>query len=269
MTMQRPAIIYGTAWKEHETTRTVALALQTGFRAIDTANQPKHYQEALVGEALAASGLPRQSLFLQTKFTPLDGQDARVPYDPQADVAAQVRQSFASSLTNLRTEYLDAYLLHGPYSHPGLGASDWAVWREMEQLVRDGRVREIGISNVNSQQLAELHEKANIKPTIVQNRCYANRGWDGSVRSFCRSNGIVYQAFSLLTANPAVVGHPFVQKLAQSKHRTPAQVIFRFSMLAGMTPLTGTTNAQHMHEALTSVELQLDDRELQTIEALC
>src|SRR4051794_10923231 len=91
-----PSFLYGTAWKEDRTASLVRLALQAGFRGIDTANQRRHYHEAGVGEAVAAfvaeGGATREELFLQTKFTSVGGQDHRLPYDPQADPATQVRQ---------------------------------------------------------------------------------------------------------------------------------------------------------------------------------
>src|SRR5262249_4646648 len=151
-----PSFIYGTAWKKDATSNLVKTALKAGFRAIDTANQPKHYQEPFVGEALsalAADGISRNALFIQTKFTPLGGQDTRVPYDPKLAVDEQVRQSFESSLRHLNTDYLDSYLLHGPYSYPGLGTEDWQVWGALEQLYTSGHARLIGISNVNALQL--------------------------------------------------------------------------------------------------------------------
>src|SRR6185436_13642708 len=117
-----PKFIYGTAWKKDATTELVRKAVKAGFRAIDTANQAKHYSEALVGEALAAlarEGIHRDSLWLQTKFTSVSGQDERLPYDPQADITTQVQQSFESSLKHLGTDRVDSYLLHGPYSFPG------------------------------------------------------------------------------------------------------------------------------------------------------
>ena len=122
-----PSFMYGTAWKKDATADLVQLAVSLGFRAIDTANQLIHYQEALVGEALKAletKGVNRESLFLQTKFTPANGQDHRTPYDPSAPLTTQVRQSFESSLTHLQTEYVDSYILHGPYSRYGLGKAD-------------------------------------------------------------------------------------------------------------------------------------------------
>ena len=132
------SLIYGTAWKEDETRRLVGLALAAGFRAIDTANQRKHYAEAAVGDALAdayAAGIVRrEDLFLQSKFTHLGGQDHRLPYDPRAPVAVQVRQSFESSLKHLHTDRLDSYVLHGPYYRGGLGPEDWEVWAASEEL---------------------------------------------------------------------------------------------------------------------------------------
>src|SRR5207247_359597 len=106
-----PRFLYGTAWKEEETRRLTELALRHGFRGIDTANQRRHYHEAAVGRAIAASlasGLvTRDDLFLQTKFTFRPGQDHRLPYDPAAPVPAQVEQSFASSLAHLGVERID------------------------------------------------------------------------------------------------------------------------------------------------------------------
>src|SRR5262249_53754405 len=102
-----PPFIYGTAWKKDATASLVRAAVTAGFRAIDTANQPRHYSEALVGEALAAlagQGVSRDSLFIQTKFTPLGGHDHRIPYDTGASITSQVQQSFESSLQNLKTD---------------------------------------------------------------------------------------------------------------------------------------------------------------------
>lgn len=264
-----PSFIYGTAWKKERTADLAHTAVKTGFRAIDTANQPRHYNEPLVGEALgqlAAEGIRREDLFIQTKFTPLNGHDNRVPYDPQADLTSQVRQSFASSLQHLKTDRLDSYLLHGPYSYPGLGNEDWEVWKAIEEIYKSGGAAMIGISNVNHLQLQELLDNAAVKPAVVQNRCYANRGWDRAVREICRENGIMYQGFSLLTANPAVLQHPQVAAMARRLRVEAPQVIFRFAMQAGMVPLTGTTDSQHMKQDLRVFEIELTPDEVRFIE---
>jgi len=200
-----PRFLYGTAWKEDQTQHLVELALESGFRGIDTANQRRHYDEAAVGRAIAASiakGLvTREDVFLQTKFTFRRGQDHRLPYDPGAPVPIQVEQSFASSLGHLGVERVDSYLLHGPTSSAGLTPDDWAAWRAMEAIHASGRARMLGVSNFKLEQLQRLWQEARVRPRFVQNRCYAVQGWDRCVRDFCQANGVVYQGFSLLTAN--------------------------------------------------------------------
>jgi diketogulonate reductase-like aldo/keto reductase len=266
-----PTFIYGTAWKKDATADLVKNAVKAGFKAIDTANQPRHYNEALVGDALnalAADGMPRDSLFLQTKFTPLNGHDSRVPYDPDASLTTQVHESFASSLRHLNTDRLDSYLLHGPYSYPGLGEEDAEVWSAIEEIYKSGKAGVIGISNVNAMQLATLIKNARIPPMVVQNRCYAVRGWDRDVREICRMKEITYQGFSLLTANPNVVHHPTVARIAERVGVQPEQVIFRFAMQVGMVPLTGTTNETHMKEDLRANSIELTRDEVDLIESI-
>lgn len=266
-----PSFMYGTAWKEEATTQLVQLAVASGFTAIDTANQLIHYQEALVGEALqglAKKGIKRETLFLQTKFTSVDGQDHRTPYDASADLTTQVRQSFDSSLTHLCTDYVDSYVLHAPFSRRGLGDKDWQVWAAMEGIYQSGKTKMIGISNVAAGQLAQLCEQANVKPMVVQNRCYAALGWDKEVRDICQAHGIIYQGFSLLTANREVLIYPEIQKIAKRLGAGPAQIIFRFAMQIGMLPLTGTTSQQHMKEDLQAEQLSLSSQEIERIEKI-
>lgn len=266
-----PKFIYGTAWKEGATATLVEEAVVTGFTAIDTANQPRHYSEPLVGEALLKlkeQGIARERLFLQTKFTSPNGQDHRIPYDPRADIATQVATSFQSSLNHLHTDYVDSYLLHGPYSRDGLIEEDWQVWQAMEKLYVVGKTKYIGVSNVNIVQLKLLVQEAKIKPMIVQNRCYARLGWDKSVREFCRLHQIQYQGFSLLTANREVWGHDRVAKIAQRLNKTPAQIIFRFATLIGITPLTGTTDEKHMQQDLQIFDFNLSAEEVVEIERI-
>ena len=130
--------MYGTAWKKEKTTDLVVAAVRAGFRGIDTACQPKHYYEPGVGQALqrlaAEDGIQREEIFLQTKFTPLRGQDPKnVPYDTNAPLPVQVQQSLATSLRNLQTTYIDSLVLHSPLdSHK----NTMVVWREFEAFVR-------------------------------------------------------------------------------------------------------------------------------------
>lgn len=266
-----PSFMYGTAWKKEATAPLVLQAVQAGFRALDTANQLIHYEEARVGEALvtlAGQGITRDQLFLQTKYTSANGQDHRTPYDVKADLTTQVRQSFESSLVHLQTDYLDSYVLHGPQYRRGLGAEDWEVWAAMEQLYESKKVRMIGVSNVSADQLTLLCEKAKHKPMVVQNRCYAAFGWDQDVRAICRTHHLVYQGFSLLTANREVFADPDIRAMAARYGMGLAQLVFRFAMQIGMLPLTGTTNAQHMREALESERFSLAPDDLHRIETI-
>jgi diketogulonate reductase-like aldo/keto reductase len=265
-----PTFIYGTAWKEDETERLVRLALEAGFRGIDTANQRRHYCEAGVGTAIAgavADGIVRRDeLFLQTKFTYADGQDHRLPYEKSAPVAMQVRQSLASSLEHLQVKRIDSYVLHGPSRRRGLGAIDLQAWQAMEELQRGGSTDHLGISNVALDQLAELWERATVRPAFVQNRCFAATGWDRHVRAFCRERGIIYQGFSLLTANVNELRHSAFSSIVERTNKTPAQVVFRFALQAGMLPLTGTTDPDHMREDLDIQGFELSDKDVQVIE---
>src|SRR5438105_2429802 len=124
MKFEFPTFLYGTAWKEEKTEPLTCQALEMGFVGIDTANQRKHYYEEGVGKAiksfLSAGIKKREGLFIQTKFTFAQGQDHRKPYDANAPGAIQVRQSFESSLQHLGLDYLDSYILHGPFTRRGL-----------------------------------------------------------------------------------------------------------------------------------------------------
>jgi diketogulonate reductase-like aldo/keto reductase len=267
-----PDFMYGTAWKEERTAALTELALRNGFRAIDTANQRRHYHEAGVGEGLAAAYkaavTTRDELFLQTKYTYQGGQDHRLPYDPSADLSTQVGQSMASSLQHLGTDHVDSYVMHGPAS--GYGWTDWdaEVWNAMVRERKAGRTVFLGVSNVSLRHLEQMEAAHEELPAFVQNRCFARIGWDRDVRRFCVERKIVYQAFSLLTANPEVLHHPFVASLAAGKQATPAQIVFRFAQAVGMLPLTGTSNPIHMKQDLASRDLQLDENEIETIESL-
>jgi diketogulonate reductase-like aldo/keto reductase len=269
-----PRLMYGTAWKDDATEALTTQALVAGLRAIDTANQRKHYFEAGVGAAVAAFQArgegTRAQLFLQTKFTYARAQDHRLPYERSAAPRDQVKQSFASSLEHLQTDYLDSYVLHGPERAAGLTAADREVWHAMSALSAAGEARLLGISNVSRDQLAgfcALATSGMTRPSIVQNRCYARTGWDRDVRALCRAEGIVYQGFSLLTANPHVLASPAVTRASARRDVSPAAIVFRFALDVGMLPLTGTSSAAHLRDDLAALSLPpLDEAERRAME---
>jgi diketogulonate reductase-like aldo/keto reductase len=267
-----PEFFYGTAWKEDRTAALTEMALRAGFRGIDTANQRRHYFEEGVGQALAnayrAGVTTRDELFLQTKFTYQGGQDHRLPYDPAAPLATQVAQSLASSLVHLGTDHVDSFVLHGPVSARDWTDFDAEVWEAMTKERAAGRTLQLGVSNISLRQLEQMSNYHGEVPAFVQNRCYARMGWDRDVRRFCREQGIVYQGFSLLTANTEVLGHPVVRTLAAERNATPAQIVFAFAPAVGMLPLTGTSSADHMQQDLASRALTLPAEAVRAIESL-
>ena len=265
--VRSPRILYGTAWKKDDTENLVRMALAQGFRGIDTACQPKHYHEPGVGAAVSSCNLPRADLYLQTKFTPVPGQDpTRIPYDPTAPLAEQVRQSFAVSLKNLGTDYLDCLVLHSPLPS---ARQTLEVWQTFESLVDARGVRQLGISNCYQlEQLRELYDSARFKPAVVQNRFYAQTQYDREIRAFCRQQGILYQSFWTLTANPQVLTQRTVWELAANYHRTPAQILFRYLTQNEIVPLTGTRSEAHMREDLAIFEFELAQSELEAMDAL-
>ena len=270
--MPAPDFLYGTAWKEDRTPAITELALRAGFRGIDTANQRRHYFEAGVGQGLAAAYragvVTRADLFLQTKFTHQHGQDHRLPYDPAAAIATQVAQSMRSSLEHLGTDHVDSYVLHGPASGHGWSEDDVEAWDAMVKERDAGHTRLLGVSNVSLRHLQQLEASGAEGPAFVQNRCFARLGWDRGVRAYCEARNIVYQGFSLLTANPEVLQSRLVAGLAARLQATPAQVVFRFAQAAGMLPLTGTTDPEHMQQDLASRALTLSPDEVRAIESL-
>lgn len=269
--IRMPRLIYGTAWKKERTAALVEQAIGLGFRGIDTACQPKHYYEPGVGEALTACFerglLSREQLYLQSKFTPLNGHDPlQIPYDPKAELGAQVFQSFQTSLKNLKTDYLDGLVLHSPLADR---TQLLEVWRAMEGIFQLGGTRQLGISNCYDPELfGFLYQAASIKPAVLQNRFYADTGYDQELRAFCHRQGVIYQCFWTLTANPHILKSAIIEKLASQYQRTPAQVFFRYLTQIGIVPLTGTTSAKHMQQDLAIFEFELMIDECNDIQCL-
>ena len=199
----------------------------------------------------------RRDLYLQTKFTSINGQDPKsLPYDPQSPLAEQVSASVISSLQNFNfadvtkpddeaNPYIDTLVLHSPM--PTM-AETLEVWQNLEQFV-PGEIRNLGISNCNLFTLMELYERATIKPAVVQNRFYADTKYDIGVRKFCQDNGIIYQAFWTLSANPNLLRSPEVRQLASTFEISPQAALYCLVLgLENVTILNGTTNLQTMVE---------------------
>lgn len=256
-----PRLVYGTAWKKDRTAELVSQALFAGFRGIDTAAQPKHYQEHLVGEgirhAISLGKVIREDIYLQTKYTSVQGQDINnLPYDRRSPIVDQVQDSIASSLHNLRhseTEddaYLDCVVMHSPL--PTMTAT-MEAWSTLERYVPH-KVRTLGISNVTLPILENLHANAIIKPSVVQNRFYGATGYDADVRAFCANHGILYQSFWTLTGNPQLLDSRAVHNLADAVPVSDAVALYGLVLgLGGVSVLDGTTNKATMELDLAGI----------------
>jgi diketogulonate reductase-like aldo/keto reductase len=257
-----PKLIYGTAWKKEQTADLVHKALVAGFRAIDTAAQPKHYDEkgvaAGVRRAVADGVVKREDLYIQTKFTSPAGQNHITPYDLDAPLEDKVHQSIQSSLRNFtfadgQEPYLDSVVLHSPLD---THQETMAAWKVLESYTPH-RVRNLGISNTTLPTLEALCDDAavTVQPAVVQNRFHDQTGYETRLRAYCRERGIVFQSFWTLTANPRLARSEPVVKVARGAGVTGAPAYYALVLgLEGVTILDGTTNQEHMEDDLAGIE---------------
>lgn len=268
--VRMPKIIYGTAWKKEKTAYYVVKAINLGFRGVDTACQPKHYNEKSVGDALQTlkkAGIKREDLFLQTKFTPINGQDPnQIPYDKNASLEIQVAQSFETSQKNLGTEYVDSLVLHSPMRTYDFNMK---VWQAMEKIYQAKGARQLGISNCYDLDILEgLYNSVKVKPAVIQNRFYKMTDYDKELRAWCIDKGIIYQSFWTLSANPDILESNEIKNLAKKLGKTSPQILFRFLTQIGIAPLTGTCSEQHMKEDLAIFDFELDQKAIEVINTL-
>lgn len=264
-----PSMIYGTAWKKEETANLVYQALKEGFRGIDTAGQPRHYNEKLVGvgieKAINENIIKKEDLYIQTKFTPLDGQDKNnMPYLESDDLKTQITKSFENSKKNLKTNYIDSYLLHSPV-FPGKRLIE--AWQVIQEFYYEKQIGKLGICNCYDLDILKyLFKYSEVKPLIVQNRFYAQTDYDKEIRSWCNDMGITYQSFWSLTANPELVNSPVIIELANKYNKTNEQIFYKFLNEIDIVPLNGTTSQEHMKLDLN--DFRLEEGEIVTINTL-
>ena len=260
-----PALIYGTAWKKERTADLVYQALISGFRGVDSAAQPKHYREDLVGQgirrAVSDGKVSRQDLFIQSKYTTVRGQDPdSIPYDPNATIAEQIHTSVRSSLRNLRPledessaglSVLDCLILHSPL--PTIEKTIEA-WHVLETYVPH-KIRSLGISNVQISWLRQLYEAATVKPAVVQNRFVRQAQFDKDIRAFCLENGMIYQSFWTFTGNKELAYGAAVGSLANQVGVSPPEALYCLVLgLENVTVLNGTTKERHMLDDLAALK---------------
>ena len=258
------SMIYGTAWKAETTADCITKALKAGFRCIDTAAQPKHYREDLVGGAVRNcidSGLVRrENIHLQTKFTPPSGQDlSNCPYHSPGSITGQVRASVSSSLFNLRPyqsaglsreTYIDCMILHAPLSTL---ASTLEAWEALSSFVPSS-VRALGVSNITLSVLDVLCRRAVLIVSVVHNRFHPATDYDGPLRAFCKEKHIVYEGFSVLTANQSLLASPSVTEFAQRIGISKQAALYALvGSLSNTVVLNGTKDELRMREDLNGI----------------
>jgi len=197
------------------------------------------------------------TLRISRRFTSIRGQDALKPllYDPQKPVREQVLQSFATSLKNLHTDYLDSYVLHGPLETI---ERTLEAWKTMGSLQDEGKVHLIGVSNAYEVGLLRTLEQE-WPVQVVQNRWYEKNGWDKDVVGYCKEHGIMYQSFWTLTGSPRIVKSKQVRTLADAHKCTPEQIVFRIAQINGVVPLAGSKNEGRMHDGVKTEDIDLSN----------
>lgn len=249
--LEIPQIGVGTWTLRGETARqNVRLALEAGFRHIDTAQA--YENEAEVGQGIADSGVPRQDIFLTTKVAThimREGEQA-------------VRDAIDASLDKLRSDYIDLLLIHWPVKD-----CVKQTWQVMEDEVRQGKVRSIGVSNFNRHHLDDLLSYAEIRPVINQIEVHPLMTQEENI-AYNHHLGIEVEAWGPFGQGDIdVVGHPLLQSLAQKYQKTASQIVLRWIVQRGLITIP-RAKPNHFAENLGIMAFTLTDEDMQAISGL-
>ncbi len=249
--LEIPQIGVGTWTLRGETARqNVRLALEAGFRHIDTAQG--YENETEVGEGIADSGVPRHELFVTTKVATNIMRLGR----------EAVRQSIDESLAKLKTGYIDLLLIHWPVKNC---VRD--TWQVMEDCVRQGKVRSIGVSNFNRHHLDDLLAYADIRPAINQIEVHPLMTQEENI-AYNRSLGILVEAWAPFGQGDIdVIGHPLLQSLAAKYQKTASQIVLRWIVQRNLITIP-RAKPSHFDENLAVMTFSLSDDDMQAISAL-
>ena len=250
--MQMPLVGFGTFMLSGKTcTKAVATAIENGYRMIDTAEAYGNEKE--VGEGIKTSGIDRKELFLVTKVNFKSYENAE--------------QTVMESLANLQTDYIDLLLLHWPF------ANYYTAWRALEKLYTDGKIRAIGVSNFEPDQLLDLIAYNKVIPVVdqIETNLYCQRNTE---RSWMDKKQVAHMAYAPLGQGnrKEMFDEPAVAALSKKYGKSPAQVMLRFLTQKGIAVIPRSTQPEHIKEnfhlfdfALTAEEMarlsDLDKRE--------
>ena len=235
--------------KPEDTVEAVTLALQAGYRHIDTAQMYGNERE--VGEAIAKSGLDRGDVFVTSKLA----NDSHRPDD--------ARRAFAGSLDALGFDYLDLFLIHWPL--PTRYDGDYvSTWQALEEFYRDGRARSIGVSNFQPHHLRRLHTECEIIPAAdqIEVNPYLTQQ---QVREFCAGHQIAIEAWSPLARGGELLRNPVIVSIAGAAGKTPAQVVLRWHIQRGDIVFPKSVTPARIRENKDKFDLELSGQDKESI----
>lgn len=233
-----------------EVERAVSAALTAGYRLVDTA--AIYGNEAGVGKALKASGVPREEIFVTTKLW-----NAHHAYD-------DALRAFDESLAKLDCGYVDLYLIHWPLP---MENKFMQAWKAMERLVQDKRVRAIGVSNFKPSHLETLLQNAQIVPAVNQIELHPFLQ-QKETREACQAHGIAVESYSPLMRAGEALEHPVIADLAQKHNKTPAQVILRWHVQSGFIVIPKSVTPERIRENIALFDFALSEPEMQAIQGM-
>jgi 2,5-diketo-D-gluconate reductase A len=232
-----------------QTQETVERAFEAGYRHIDTAQM--YGNEAEVGSAVAASGIPREELWITTKLN----NGFHRPDD--------VRRAFAESLDRLGLDQVDLFLIHWPLPKVG----DYVeTWRALEKIYADGRARAIGVSNFQAHHLRRLHEETTVIPAVNQIEVHPYLTQD-ELRAFDAEHEIATEAWSPI-AQGGVLGDPVITGLARTYGKSAAQIVLRWHLQLGNIVFPKSTTRSRVQENFEIFDFELSDADMALISAL-
>ena len=244
-----PAVAFGTyKAADGKSADVIRAAIGAGYRYFDTASF--YGTETYLAEAIRESGIPRRDFFIASKLW-----KDEMGYE-------NVKSAFERTLNNLRTDYLDLYLIHWPLPEPGY--KEWRqldkeTWRAMEELYEAGKIRAIGLSNFLPHHIENILKDCRVRPAVDQIEYHPGYSQEAVV-NYCRERGILVQAWSPI-GRSRVLDEPLVKELAAKYDVSPAQICLKFAVQRNIIPLPKSSSEDRMRENLDlySFELEQDD----------
>ena len=245
-----PAVAFGTyKAADGKSADVIRTAIEAGYRYFDTASF--YGTETYLAEAVRESGIARDEIFIASKLWKTE-----MGYD-------NVKSAFRRTLDNLKTDYLDLYLIHWPLPEPGY--KDWKqldkeTWKAMEELVREGKIRAIGLSNFLPHHIENILEDCTVRPAVDQIEYHPGYSQE-AVLQYCKERDILVQAWSPI-GRQRVLTEPLVQELAGKYGVSPAKICLKFAVQRGIIPLPKSSSMERMKENLDLWSFEMDEEDI-------